>query len=140
MPRQRVLVAGDAVVWPVPYFFNAYPAETITVLQRLRARDFAVLVPGHGEQLRDRNYLDLLIRFIGDVRQRVAPGAMHGETLEQTTARMRTELEPYAVQFAGENHWLRYWFFEYAVDPLVEDAYHEAKGEPLGPPPIDAQH
>ena len=139
LPRQRVLVAGDTVVWPIPYFFNAYPAESIAVLQGLRARDFAVLLPGHGEPQRDKTFLDLLIRFIGDVRTHVSAAVARGETLEAITGHMHTELAPYAPQFAGENRWYRYWFEQYALDPMVEDAYHEAKGEPLGPPPLAAQ-
>ena len=140
LPHQRVLAAGDTVVWPVPYLLSVYPAENITMLQRLRARNFAALIPGHGEVLHDKACLDLLIRFMSDVRTHVAAAVAHETTLEAITAQMHGELAPYAAEFAGGNRWYRYWFKQYALDPMVESAYQEARGAPLGPPPPDPQH
>ena len=48
MPRQRILVAGETVVAPIPFGFESYPGEWLEVLKTLRAYDFRLLVPGHG--------------------------------------------------------------------------------------------
>jgi len=137
LPRQRVLAAGDVVVWPVPYLGDSWPSEFITTLQHLRTQNFAVLVPGHGEPLHDRAYIDLLIRFITDVRAYVGPLAAQGVSVENITAQAHAHFAPYYETFGGSNRWLRYWFEQYALDSLVESAYREAKGQPLGaqPPP-----
>jgi glyoxylase-like metal-dependent hydrolase (beta-lactamase superfamily II) len=133
LPRQRVLIAGDTVVWPIPYNFNIFPAENIATLERLRAFDYAVLIPGHGEMQRDKSYLDLLIAFTRDVRAQVAPLAQ-GATLEQVTAQVT--MESYAERFAGSDPWLRFWYQQYALGPMIESAYAEARGDPLGDPPL----
>jgi glyoxylase-like metal-dependent hydrolase (beta-lactamase superfamily II) len=135
LPRQRVLAAGDVVVWPIPYLGDSWPGEFITTLQHVRAENFAVLVPGHGEPLRDRAYIDLLIRFITEVRAFVAPLATQGATAESITTQAHTHFAGYYEAFGGSNHWLRYWFEQYSLDSLVDSAYREAKGQPLGAQP-----
>jgi glyoxylase-like metal-dependent hydrolase (beta-lactamase superfamily II) len=134
-----VLAAGDVVVWPIPYLGDSWPGEFITTLQHLRAQDFAVLVPGHGEALRDRAYIDLLIRFITDVRAFVGPLATQGATVENITTQAHAHFAGYYGTFGGSNHWLRYWFEQYALDALVDSAYREAKGQPLGAQPAPQQ-
>lgn len=127
LPRQRILIAGDTVVWPVPYNFNMYPSESIATLERLRAYDYAALIPGHGEVQRDKAYLDLLIEFTGAVREEVARRAGAGSTLEQITEQVT--MEAYVQRFAGDDPWTRYWFDRYARTPLIESAFNEARGE-----------
>ncbi len=133
LPRQRILIAGDTVVWPIPYEFDVYPADNIATLERLRAYNYRALVPGHGEVQRDKAYLDLLIAFMREVRTQMVPLIQQGLTVEEATARLT--LDSNAQAFAGEDPWLRYWFREYAIGPFAESAYREAKGEPLGPAP-----
>jgi glyoxylase-like metal-dependent hydrolase (beta-lactamase superfamily II) len=134
LPRQRVLITGDTVVWPLPYNFSMYPADNIATLERLRAYDYAALIPGHGEVQRDKSYLGLLIEFTNAVREQVAPLARAGATLEQVTEQLT--MESFAHRFAGEDPWTRSWFDNYARAPLIESAYREARGEPLGSPPL----
>ena len=134
LPRQRILIAGDTIVWPIPYNFSMYPADNIATLQRLRAYDYALLIPGHGEVQHDKGYLDLLIDFTTAAREAVGPLARNGATLEQVTAQVR--LESFAPRFAGSDPWALYWFENYARAPLIESAFNEARGEPLGPPAL----
>ena len=136
LPRQRVLIAGDIVVAPVPYMFSMYPAEQIAVLERIRGYDFSALVPGHGDVQRDKTYVDLLASFIRDVRAQMAPLAQSGLSAEEAAARI--DVSAYLTRFAGEDRWLAYWFDAYSVQPLLDSAYREARGEPLGPPPLAA--
>ena len=130
LPRQRVLIAGDTVVWPVPYNFNMYPSDNIATLQRLRAFEYAALIPGHGEVQRDKAYLDLLIEFTRTVRDEVARRTRDGATLEQITEQLT--LDSYVQRFAGEDPWTRFWFDSYSRGPLIESAFREAGGQPPG--------
>lgn len=132
LPRQRMLITGDIVVAPVPYMFSVFPSENIATLEKLRAYNFAALIPGHGETQRDKAYLDLLIAFMREVRAQIAPLAQQGLSVEDITAQVT--LDDYAQKFAGDDPWLRQWYRDYAVAPLIESAYREAKGERLGPP------
>lgn len=131
LPRQRILIAGDAVVAPVPYLFAVHTAENIATLERLRALHHRVLIPGHGEVQHDGAFLDLLIDFTRYIQAEVTPLAQQGLTLEEVTARVNAD--QYAQRFVGDDPWLRYWFGRYSLEPLIESTYREAKGEVFEP-------
>ena len=61
LPEERIVAAGDNVVLPSPYAFNMPPRPWAATLKKLKALDYAILVPGHGPVQRDTAYLDLLI-------------------------------------------------------------------------------
>ena len=132
LPRQRVLASGDAVVEPVPYNFNVYPSEMLTVFDRMRALDFRVLVPGHGAPQRGGAYLDRLSGLVREVHRQVRPLARAGVALDQVAG--RTDFAAQRRLFSAGDAWLAYWFDNYSLTPLIESVYREARGEALGPP------
>jgi len=71
LPAERILVAGDLVDHPVPYAFAGYPGEWIGTLDRLAALDPVVVVPGHGEVLRGKGYIERVAALIRGIRQQV---------------------------------------------------------------------
>jgi glyoxylase-like metal-dependent hydrolase (beta-lactamase superfamily II) len=129
LPKQRVLVSGDVVVAPFPFGFGSYPADWLRTLERLRAYDFKVLVPGHGPPQRDHAYLDRLSAAITEVRAKVAPLAVQGFSLEDV--RKRVDFTDQAQTLVGDDPWLRRWFGEYWIAPFVASAYKEARQEPI---------
>lgn len=133
LPRQHILVTGDIVVAPIPYMFDVYPAEMLTVFKRMRALPFQTMIPGHGTPQK-RAYLDRLVAMVGDVRTRTAPLARQKLTVEQIQERVRAN--HWRRAFAGSDRWLGFWFDNYTWNPLVESAVHEARREHLGPPPV----
>jgi glyoxylase-like metal-dependent hydrolase (beta-lactamase superfamily II) len=48
LPREKIVVTGDLVVHPIPYFYDGYPVEWIQTLENLAALDAGTIVPGHG--------------------------------------------------------------------------------------------
>ena len=60
LPQERIVVAGDLVVHPIPYFYDGYPSEWITTMQHLAQLDAGTIVPGHGPILRDKTYVYLV--------------------------------------------------------------------------------
>ena len=71
LPAERMLVAGDLVDHPVPYAFGGYPGEWIGTLDRLAALDPLLVVPGHGEVLRGKGYIERVAGLIRGIRQQV---------------------------------------------------------------------
>ena len=71
LPGERILVAGDLVDHPVPYAFAGYPSEWIGTLERLAALDPLVVVPGHGEVLRGKGYIERVAALIRGIRQQI---------------------------------------------------------------------
>jgi glyoxylase-like metal-dependent hydrolase (beta-lactamase superfamily II) len=75
LPAEKIVMTGDLVVHPVPYFFGGFPAAFADTLRRLRELDFQTMIPGHGEILtaeKGRNYTRLLIDLLDLVTQEVA--------------------------------------------------------------------
>jgi len=71
LPAERILVAGDLVDHPVPYAFGGYPSEWAGTLDRLAALDPALVVPGHGEVLRGKGYIERVAALIRGIREQV---------------------------------------------------------------------
>jgi len=55
-PESGVLVAGDLVTLPVPFLDTACPPRWNDALDELAKIDFKVLVPGHGEPMRRKDF------------------------------------------------------------------------------------
>jgi glyoxylase-like metal-dependent hydrolase (beta-lactamase superfamily II) len=127
LPRQRVVVSGDLVVAPIPFGFGSYPGEWIATLEKLRALDFAVLIPGHGPPQRDRAYLDRVVALLREVRSQVAAA----RDLPLDDARKKVDLAALRAQFTGGDPWLTTWFDSYFTQPIVASAHKEARGEPI---------
>lgn len=129
MPRQRVVAAGDIVVHPTPYAAATYPREWIEALGRLKALDYAFLIPGHGEVQTDHAYLDKLIGALEDVRARVAPLAAQGLAFDE--ARKRWDFSELRSAFAGDDEWRRFLLDVFFLGAVVQNAWKEARGEPI---------
>ena len=60
LPKEKVVVAGDLVDYPLPNVLDGYPVEWIQTLQNLAQLDAQTIVPGHGPVLHDKAYVYLL--------------------------------------------------------------------------------
>lgn len=125
LPRQRIVATGDIVVSPVPFGFFSYPESWLAVLARLKALDFALLVPGHGEPMRDAAYLDRLAATIADIRAQVGPLAREGLSLEHVRERVDFSVQ---TDIFGTTPRLRGGFQSLWLEPMVENAWREARG------------
>ncbi len=57
LPKEKIVVAGDLIVYPIPYIYDGYPTEWIQTLQNLAQLDADSIVPGHGPILHDKTYV-----------------------------------------------------------------------------------
>jgi cyclase len=129
VPDARVVAAGDLVVYPTPYSFGSWLAEWPDTLARVKALDAGAIVPGHGPVLRDQAYVDTVAELIRETRRQVGAAVKEGLSLEDT--RKRVTLDAYRRALAADDYWRRRAFDEFFLHPAVEQAYKEAKGEPL---------
>ena len=104
LPKQRVIATGDVVVSPMPYWRSAYPVEWISVLEKIKAFGYTVLIPGHGLPETDTTYVDTLIATLHDVNTQVAAFAGKGLSLEETQASV--DFSPLVKALAGTDRTL----------------------------------
>jgi cyclase len=57
LPAEKILVTGDLLVNPISFALSSYPTTWLKTLEYLDSIDASVIVPGHGEPLRDERLL-----------------------------------------------------------------------------------
>lgn len=125
LPGERILVAGDIVVAPVPLVGStSYPGDYPATLAALLALQPAVIVPGHGPVLRDTAYIELMAELLEALRERTTAAVARGETLEQ--ARKSVDLEEFRQRLAGSSRLRSLVFSNYVLEPAVTRMYAEA--------------
>lgn len=128
LPRQRIVMSGDMVVWPTPFGFFSFPGDWVQTLGRLKGLGYKTLIPGHGEPQTDTVYIDRLIGSIEDIRAQVGPLAKQGLPLEEVMK--RTDFSRYRDIF-GTTDRAKTLFKAYWTDPMTENAWKEARGLPI---------
>lgn len=60
LPKEKIVITGDLVVHPIPYFYDGYPVEWIQTLENLAGIDAEIVVPGHGPVMHDKKHIYLI--------------------------------------------------------------------------------
>jgi hypothetical protein len=129
LPKERILITGDLVVWPVPLVGDpqSHIGEWSTTLEKLIALNPTAIVPGHGPVLHDLSYLKTLSAMFVSISKQTKESVSRGETLEQ--ARKSVKLDEFQKQLAGESTVRRLLFSNYVVSPAVGVAFREASAK-----------
>jgi cyclase len=106
LPKEKIVVAGDLVVYPIPYIYDGYPTEWIQTLQNLAQLDADSIVPGHGPILHDKTYVylirDLLKSAVDQVNAKLRQsGPAMFRSLDEVEASV--DLTPFRQRFAGND-------------------------------------
>ena len=92
LPAERILMAGDLVVHPVPFVCSGYPSEWALTLQKLIDLNPKAVIPGHGEVLQGTGYVKqvqgLLNTVVDAVREEFY---VNGNALEQAFVQKAVE-------------------------------------------------
>ncbi len=128
LPREKILVAGDLLVHPIPYTYDGYPAEWVQTLQNMAQLDADIIVPGHGPVLHGKAYLylvtDLLKSAVEQVRVRIRQIGHPGfHSLDEVKGSV--DLKPFRIKFAGDDKDLQAEFDDMTVH-LVKIVFNEA--------------
>ena len=128
LPKEKIVVAGDLVVYPIPYIYDGYPTEWIQTLQNLAQLDADSIVPGHGPILHDKAYIylirDLLKSAVDQVNAKLRQSgpAMFRSFDEVKEA---VDLTPFRQRFAGSDKDLAAAFDDMSTH-LVKVVFEEA--------------
>ncbi len=73
LPKEKIVITGDLLVNPVSFALSSYPTGWIKTLEYIDSLDASIIVPGHGEPLRDETLLKATIARVqgaGEARRR----------------------------------------------------------------------
>jgi cyclase len=106
LPKEKIVAAGDLVVYPIPYVYDGYASEWIQTLQNLAPLDADTIVPGHGPILHDKTYIYLLrdwmksaVDQMNEELRNTAPAV--AQTLDAVKGGV--DLGPFRQRFAGDD-------------------------------------
>ena len=128
LPKEKILITGDLVVYPLPYFYDGYPREWVPTMQKLGDLDATTIVPGHGPVLHDKAYIylmrDLMKSAVGQMNEALRKtGPAMFRTVDQVKGSV--DLSGFRQRFAGTDKDLSA-AFDRDADDLVELVFREA--------------
>ena len=82
LPREKVLVTGDALHGWTPYMGDSYPFDWIQTLDAAEKLDFDQVIGGHGNVMRGKERFDLWKRYFRDLLHEAAQAYARGGSLE----------------------------------------------------------
>ncbi|HUF26590.1 MAG TPA: MBL fold metallo-hydrolase [Gemmatimonadaceae bacterium] len=97
LPRERLVITGDLLVAGLPYMGDGYLLEWAETLEHVKALDFDVILPGHGEPFSDRRRIDHLQAYLRDLWTRTA--ALHTAGVPADEAAERIDMRDHAANF-----------------------------------------
>lgn len=126
-PKQRVLAAGDLVVYPIPYG-GSHLLEWPAALDRMIALRPRTVVPGHGDVLNGTAYLRTVRELFAGIDAK-ASALPRSPLLSDEQVAARVDLAPERRTLTHGDSWLNDMFDQsVAGDPA--EAYHELTGRP----------
>jgi glyoxylase-like metal-dependent hydrolase (beta-lactamase superfamily II) len=128
LPKEKILIAGDLLVYPIPYTYDGYPAEWVQTLKNMAQLDAETIVPGHGPVLHGKAYLylvtELMQSAVDQVRARIRQIGHPGfHSLDDVKGSV--DLAPFRQKFAGDDKDLQAEFDDMASH-LVKIVFNEA--------------
>jgi cyclase len=93
LPKEKVVVTGDAVVDWMPFLNDGYPEDWVQTLTALERVDFTRMILGHGE-VATKEHLAFFKGYLTDLIASVKKAAADGGTLEEMKKTIPDQLAP----------------------------------------------
>jgi glyoxylase-like metal-dependent hydrolase (beta-lactamase superfamily II) len=93
LPREKVVITGDALIGWTPFMGDGYPEDWVGTLDRLAQLDFTHIIMGHGDVV-GRDWLKFFRGYVHDLVEAVRREAVAGASLDQTRTRVIEALAP----------------------------------------------
>ena len=93
LPKEKVVVTGDALIDWMPFLNDGYPEEWVTTLDSLEKLDFTAIIPGHGD-VQPKGHLSFFRGYLNDLIVSVKTAAVGGATLDEMKTKVAEQLAP----------------------------------------------
>ncbi|HEY7711478.1 MAG TPA: MBL fold metallo-hydrolase [Candidatus Entotheonella sp.] len=126
LPKEKVIVTGDAVVDWMPFLGDGYPEEWIETLNALEQVDFTHMILGHGE-VAPKSHLTFFRNYLTDLIASVKQAAAEGATVTEMQTTVAEQLAPKYEQGMS-----KYPLGQYRdrIGPTIEIVYHKVVQTP----------
>jgi cyclase len=93
LPKEKVVVTGDAVIDWMPFLNDGYPEQWVQTLTSLEQVDFTQMILGHGE-VATKDHLSFFKGYLMDLIASVKKAAADGGTLDEMKKTIPDQLAP----------------------------------------------
>src|SRR5215470_12491762 len=108
LPKEKVVITGDAMIGWTPYMGDGYPEDWAGTLDRLTQLDFTHIIMGHGD-VTGREWLNTFRSYVRDmvdgVRREVASGATLDEVKQRVPAALAGTYEKPFSKYGDYRPW-----------------------------------
>jgi glyoxylase-like metal-dependent hydrolase (beta-lactamase superfamily II) len=131
LPKEKIVVTGDLLVNPISFALSSYPTSWLRALERIDALDASLIVPGHGDVLRDEELLHATIAVFRELLSQGEAAKAKGLDPDQARAEISPRLASLRTRITGGDASLNQAFEVQLVDWFLHRVYEELEG-PLG--------
>ena len=128
LPKENIVVTGDLLVNPVSYALSSYPTGWIKSLEFIDALDAGIIIPGHGEPLRDEKLLKATLGVFRELVNRGAAAKARGLDPDAARAEIMPRIKERMVQITGDVPAVNRAFEVQLVDWFLHRVYDELNG------------
>jgi cyclase len=128
LPKEKIVITGDLLVNPVSFALSSYPSGWINTLEYIDSLDASIIVPGHGEPLRDETLLKSTIAVMKELVTRGADAKARGLDPDAARAELMPQIRPLMVAITGDRPAVNRAFEVQLVDWFLHRVYDELNG------------
>jgi glyoxylase-like metal-dependent hydrolase (beta-lactamase superfamily II) len=97
LPKEKIVCTGDLMESQLAYMGDAFFDEWIVTLDKLKALDFDVDLPGHGVPFGDKGHITAFQSYLTDLMKQA--GALRGQGVPAEEAARRVDMTAHAKDF-----------------------------------------
>lgn len=131
LPQEKTVITGDLLVNPISFALSCYPTSWLQALEKIDALDASILVPGHGDVLRDEELLHATMAVFRELLAQGKAAKAKGLDADQARAEISPRLTSLRAKITGDDAALNQAFEVQLVDWYLHRVYEELDG-PLG--------
>jgi cyclase len=128
LPRERIVITGDLLVNPISFALSCYPTGWLKTLEFIDSLDAEILVPGHGDPLRDRALLRATMNVFRELLKKGAEAKARGLDPDAAKAEILPTLGELMMQITGNVPAANNAFGTQLVDWYLHRVYDELNG------------
>jgi len=128
LPDVKVAITGDLLVNPITFGLSSYPAGWLRTLEGIDKLDAAIIVPGHGDRLRDKTLLHATMNVLRELIRQGKDAKARGLDADQAKEEIFPRLHDLMVSMTKDDPKLNAQFKLYLVDWTLHRVYDELNG------------
>jgi cyclase len=128
LPAEKIVVTGDLLVNPITFGLSSYPTGWLKTLEGIDRLDAAVLIPGHGDALRDKILLRATMSVLRELLKSGKDAKARGLDADQAKEETLPRLRDLMISMTHDDPKLNDQFTLYLVDWTMHRVYDELSG------------